>query len=230
MACGRAESQLEGREEKANRSHPQRARMMFVSFSVELRYCRQRVYSGRAPRKPTPKRDSKTFASFQGTGHFLVTERSRCQAASVNMISLRIQQTPVLIQPRHHLIFCQGLETRRLEVQALRSEARTYVGRDELLVEVGCNGEFWRIALAGGMESGVESIPCRVKLKSAGRSRKAPFGWRESGRRVPGSLNSSKKGCTMASIADRRWVGVYSNSFEIRSIALGSAFRKTCPW
>jgi hypothetical protein len=32
----------------------------------------------------------------------------------------------------------------------------------------------------------------------------------------------------MASMADSRWVGVYSSSFEIRSIALGSAFRNTC--
>jgi len=31
----------------------------------------------------------------------------------------------------------------------------------------------------------------------------------------------------MASMADRRWVGVYSSSLEINSMALGSAFRKT---
>jgi hypothetical protein len=32
----------------------------------------------------------------------------------------------------------------------------------------------------------------------------------------------------MASTAERRCVGVYSSSFEMRSIALGSAFRNTC--
>ena len=31
----------------------------------------------------------------------------------------------------------------------------------------------------------------------------------------------------MASIADNRWVGVYSSSLEIKSIALGSALRNT---
>lgn len=31
----------------------------------------------------------------------------------------------------------------------------------------------------------------------------------------------------MASMADKRWVGVYSSKREIKSIALGSALRKT---
>ena len=42
-----------------------------------------------------------------------------------------------------------------------------------------------------------------------------------------GSRSSSKKGCTIASTADSRCVGVYSSNLEIKSMALGSAFRKT---
>jgi len=44
---------------------------------------------------------------------------------------------------------------------------------------------------------------------------------------VFGSLSSSKKGWHIASIAERRWVGVYSKRDEMRSIASFEALRKT---
>lgn len=55
----------------------------------------------------------------------------------------------------------------------------------------------------------------------------ALFGWRESGSRVVGSRSSSKYGWHIASMAESRWVGVYSSSLEMRSIASGVAFLKT---
>lgn len=69
--------------------------------------------------------------------------------------------------------------------------------------------------------------PCRVKLKRAGKSLGGLLGCRESGNRVVGSRSSSKKGWHMASMADSRWVGVYSKSAEMRSMASGGALRKT---
>lgn len=71
-------------------------------------------------------------------------------------------------------------------------------------------------------------IPWWLKSKRVGRSLLGAPAWRESGNLVAGSRSSSKNGCTMASIADNRCVGVYSNSRAIKSIALGSALRKTC--
>lgn len=70
--------------------------------------------------------------------------------------------------------------------------------------------------------------PCRVKSKRRGNSLDAPPACRESGKRHPGSRSSSKNGCTMASTAERRWVGVYSSKSDMRSMASGLALRNTC--
>lgn len=70
--------------------------------------------------------------------------------------------------------------------------------------------------------------PWREKSKRLGISRGGLDGWRESGSRVFGSRSSSKKGWHIASIADKRWVGVYSRSAVIRSIDSWGALRKTC--
>jgi hypothetical protein len=64
--------------------------------------------------------------------------------------------------------------------------------------------------------------PSRVKSKSNGNS--FPFGIL-----APSARSSSKNGCTIASTALNRTSGVYSRSFETRSIASGAVRgRKTC--
>lgn len=77
--------------------------------------------------------------------------------------------------------------------------------------------------------SRAHNIPCKVKSnRFGGKGFGGLPGFLESGRRVFGSLNSSKKGWIMASMAERRCVGVYSRSREIKSMAFESAFLKTC--
>ena len=64
--------------------------------------------------------------------------------------------------------------------------------------------------------------PSRVKSNSGGKS--FPFGIF-----APSIRNSSKKGCTIASTALNRASGVYSNTFDTRSIASGAVRgRNTC--
>ena len=71
------------------------------------------------------------------------------------------------------------------------------------------------------------SLPCFVKSNRRGSGLEAPLGFRESGKRQPGVRSSSKNGWHIASIAERRWVGVYSSRAEIRSMASADALRKT---
>ena len=49
-----------------------------------------------------------------------------------------------LIQSRHHLVLGQGLEAGRFEIQALLEEPGLDVGGHELLVQLGCDGQFWK--------------------------------------------------------------------------------------
>lgn len=53
-----------------------------------------------------------------------------------------MQVRPALVQPRHHLILRQGLEVRRLEIQALLLQPGADVLRYELLIQVGRDGQF----------------------------------------------------------------------------------------
>jgi len=62
------------------------------------------------------------------------------------------------------------------------------------------------------MRSGRTESSSRVKLNNGGKS--FPFGIL-----APSTLSSSKNGCTIASNALRRALGVYSSSFDTRSIA-----------
>lgn len=70
-------------------------------------------------------------------------------------------------------------------------------------------------------------LPCFEKSKSFGSSFEVPSGWRESGKRHMGSRSSSKKGWHIASMAERRCVGVYSSNADIKSMASADALRKT---
>lgn len=71
-----------------------------------------------------------------------------------------------------------------------------------------------------------QNIPCLVKSNRRGKSLTPPLP-RESGNLVAGSRKSSKNGWHIASIAERRCVGVYSRSLEIRSMASVEALRNT---
>lgn len=105
--------------------------------------------------------------------------------------------------------------------------------RDQSAIQSRANGEFCKehcqlISVQGNMKNPPrDGIPWRVKSKRLGSSRGEPLAWRESGNRVLGSLSSSKKGWHIASIAERRCVGVYSRSAEIKSMASWGARRKT---
>ena len=73
-------------------------------------------------------------------------------------------------------------------------------------------------------EIGHEDLPWREKSNRVGISLTWPPGCRESGNRVLGSRSSSKKGCTIASIAESLSVGVYSETWnELNGIIVGFA-------
>jgi hypothetical protein len=49
----------------------------------------------------------------------------------------------LLIQPGHHFVFCEGFEAGRFEIETPGPQIRTNVLRNELLVEVNPDGEFY---------------------------------------------------------------------------------------
>jgi hypothetical protein len=93
------------------------------------------------------------------------------------------------------------------------------VSRNELVVDLWCDGEFWQINQPWQIHLYAQYSPWWEKSNKLGSSLLPLFVWRESGSLVLGSLSSSKNGCTIASIAERRCVGVYSSNLEIKSIA-----------
>jgi hypothetical protein len=47
------------------------------------------------------------------------------------------------VQAGHHLIFTERLEV--VDIQSLRGECGFDVSWNELMVDLGCDGEFWKI-------------------------------------------------------------------------------------
>lgn len=144
---------------------------------------------------------------------------------SRNVSSLVPDSWRISIEPSHHLILCHGCEI--VDIKSLRRQTTPRVRRNQLVIQVWRDRKLCSKVSIGKLMDNQLYIPCREKSNSAGRSRADPPACRESGRRVLGSLSSSKKGWHMASIADNRSVGVYSRRAEMSSIASVEAFLNT---
>jgi hypothetical protein len=114
-------------------------------------------------------------------------EEGHASATNTVKVYHVLEAAGLLIQPGHHFVFGERFKAGRFEIETPGSQIRTNVLRNELLVEINPNGEFYSWLVNPFEEEEKEQIqvlPCKSKSKSCGIGRAGEFGWRESGRRV----------------------------------------------
>lgn len=131
----------------------------------------------------------------------------------------------ISIQTSHHLVLRHWREVVQIDTLAL--ENFTCVWRNKTRIHVRGDREFCGDVRFVSDFTCLRYLPCLEKSNRFGSSFDTPFGCLESGKRQLGSRSSSKNGWHMASMAERRWVGVYSRRAAIRSMASGDALRNT---